>query len=135
MADHVTTSRAEPGHEAEHSSVSYWVIWAVLLVLTGVTVWTGRMHLPTIGLLLAMVIATTKAALVVMFFMHLWEQKGVNRVTFVVTIGFVLLMMLGVFGDLMTRLDMALPERERSGTLKLTPPSEWTTPPGQQSGH
>lgn len=131
MADHVTTSRAHPSHEGQHhSSVSYWVIWAVLLVLTGVTVWTGKMHLPTFGLLLAMIIATTKAALVVMFFMHLWEQKGVNRVTFIVTIGFVILLGLGVFGDLLTRLDMSLPERERSGTLQLTPPTQQGVPPG-----
>jgi len=120
MSEHVTHSHA-PSELEHHGSGGYWMVWAALMVLTLITVWTGQMHMPTWGLLLAIVIATTKATLVVLFFMHLWEQKGVNRVTFIITIGFVILLGLGVFGDLLTRLDMSLPERERSGTLQLTP--------------
>ncbi len=112
MAEHVTHSRAEPAHE-HHSSASYWIIWAVLLVLTALTVWTGRMDLPNFGLILALIIATTKAVLVLLFFMHLWEQKGVNRVTFVATMVFVVVLILGVFGDMTTRLSVSLPQREQ----------------------
>ena len=112
MAEHVTHSRAEPAHES-HSSATYWIIWAALLVLTAVTVWTGRMDLPNFGLILALIIASTKAILVLLFFMHLWEQKGVNRITFIATMVFVVVLILGVFGDLTTRLSMSLPEREQ----------------------
>jgi cytochrome c oxidase subunit 4 len=112
MSEHVTHSRAHPTEHEHHSSLSYWVIWAVLLVFTGLTVWTGRMDLPRFGLALAMIIATTKATLVVLFFMHLWEQKGVNRVTFAATLLFVVTLLLGVFGDILTRHPMALPKRE-----------------------
>lgn len=121
---HVTNSHA-PDHHEKHSSVTYYVIWIALLILTGVTVWTGQMHMPTFGLYLAMIIATTKATLVVLFFMHLWEQKGVNRVTFVSTIAFVIIMLLGVMGDYTTRLVTMLPARE-------APASE--LPKGAQGG-
>jgi cytochrome c oxidase subunit 4 len=111
MADHVSSSH-KPSDIEHHSSTGYFVIWAALIILTALTWYTGRMHLPNFGLLLAMIIATTKATLVALFFMHLWEQKGVNRVTFAVTIVFVITMFLGVFGDITTRMSTALPPRE-----------------------
>ena len=78
-----------------------------------VTVVTGRMHLPNFALALALVIATTKGTLVVLFFMHLWEHKGANRRHFAATLVFVLVLILGVFGDIGTRLTMSLPQREQ----------------------
>ena len=56
-----------------------------------------------------MVIATTKAALVVLLFMHMTEAPGANRLVFSVSIVFMLVMMTGVFGDLLTRNPMTLP--------------------------
>lgn len=111
MAEHVTSSH-QPADLEHHSSGGYWIVYFALIVLTGLTWWTGQMHMPTFGLALALIIATTKAALVVLFFMHLWEQKGVNRITFAVTIVFVITLLLGVFGDITTRLDMSLPPQE-----------------------
>ncbi len=111
MADHHTHSHA-PSELEHHGAGAYYLVWAALLVLTGLTWWTGQMHLPNFGLLLALIIATTKATLVVLFFMHLWEQKGVNRITFAVTVSFVILMLLGIFGDVTTRWSGALPGKE-----------------------
>ncbi|WP_407692964.1 cytochrome C oxidase subunit IV family protein [Pyxidicoccus xibeiensis] len=76
-----------------HSAAKYWIIWAVLLVLTALTVWTGPMHLPSFGLALALLIATTKGTLVTLYFMHLAEHRGANRLVFGVSIIFVLLML------------------------------------------
>ena len=112
MAEHVTHSRADVEHEAEHGAGAYYLVWAALLVLTVVTWWTGQMHIPGFALILALIIACTKATLVVLFFMHLWEQKGVNRITFVVSVGFVIVMLLGVFADVTTRLPSLLPKME-----------------------
>ncbi|MGA9526469.1 MAG: cytochrome C oxidase subunit IV family protein [Myxococcaceae bacterium] len=109
--DHRTHSHA-PSELEHHGAGPYYLVWAALLVLTGLTVWTGQMHLPTFGLLLALIIATTKATLVLLFFMHLWEQKGVNRVTFSITISFVILLLLGIFGDVTTRWSGSLPHKE-----------------------
>ena len=64
---------------------------------------TGRMDLGAANFALALAIATTKATLVVLFFMHLSTRAGVNRLVFVVSLLFVVVMMLGVFGDLWTR--------------------------------
>lgn len=127
MAEHVTHSHT-PSETEHHGSGGYWLIWGALLVLTGLTWWTGQMHLPTFGLLLALIIATTKATLVVLFFMHLWEQKGVNRVTFTATIVFVVTLLLGIFGDITTRMSSALPPRE-------APASELPAGAGEPPGH
>jgi cytochrome c oxidase subunit 4 len=82
-------------HEGHHGAGRYWVIWAALLVLTAVTVFTGRMEdvSPGFGLGLALVIATTKGTLVALFFMHLSEHQGVNRLFFAVSLLFVVLML------------------------------------------
>ena len=41
--------------------------------------------------------------------MHLWDSEGINRLVFGVSIVFVLVLMLGVFGDILTRAPMSLP--------------------------
>jgi cytochrome c oxidase subunit IV len=111
MAQHVTHSHQLEAPE-HHGSGAYWLVWIALLVLTAITWQTGQMHIPGFSLLLALIIAVTKATLVVLFFMHLWEQKGVNRVAFVSSIVFVVVMLLGVFGDVTMRLNSLLPKRE-----------------------
>ena len=110
MAEYYTHSRAE---EAEHhSSAAYWLVWIALLVLTAITWFTGQMHIPGFALLLALIIAVTKATLVVLFFMHLWEQRGVNRIAFSSSVILVVIMLLGIFGDVAFRLPSLLPPRE-----------------------
>ena len=89
--------------EEHHGAGRYWVIWGALLVLTLVTVITGRMHLPSFGLVLALVIATVKGTLVTLYFMHLIDHKGANRLVFGVSILFVLLMLAMPMLDLGTR--------------------------------
>ena len=102
---------AAPSHGEEHGHGPgrYFVIWFILLAFTGLTVWTGRMDLGAGNLPIAITIATVKATLVVLFFMHLSESHGSNRLVFVVSILFALVMMIGVFGDLWTRNPMTLP--------------------------
>jgi cytochrome c oxidase subunit 4 len=58
---------------------------------------------------IALTIATVKATLVVLFFMHMTEAAGTNRIVFVTSFVFMLVMIFGVFGDLWTRADMSLP--------------------------
>jgi cytochrome c oxidase subunit 4 len=96
-------------HAAAHGIGRYAIVWAALLVFTGLTIWTGRMDLGAANIIIALVIATTKATLVVLFFMHLWDMGGVNRLVFVVSVLFLVVLILGVFGDLMVRLPVTLP--------------------------
>lgn len=102
------TSKAE-AHAGTHGAGRYFVIWAILLAFTGLTVWTGYMDLGAFNLPLAMVIATTKAILVILFFMHMTEAAGANRLVFSASFLFMFVMILGVFGDLWTRNPMTLP--------------------------
>ena len=108
------TDKVEPhGHGAGR----YFVVWALLLIFTALTVYTGHYH-PNIYL--ALVIATVKATLVVLFFMHMTEAPGANRLVFSVSLVFTLVLMTGVFGDLLTRNPMSLPG--------APPPSEFQAP-------
>ena len=109
MADVTRTPPSQAERHAEHGTGRYFAVWAILLVFTGLTVWTGRMDLGAVNIFLAMTIATIKATLVVLFFMHMSEAAGANRLVFLMAFVFMAVLMLGVFGDLWTRADMSLP--------------------------
>jgi caa(3)-type oxidase subunit IV len=102
------TSAAET-HAGQHGTKSYFIVWLMLMALTVLTVVTGRMDLGAVNIWLAMGIAVTKATLVVLFFMHMLEAAGANRLVFVVSFVFLGVMIIGVFGDLWTRHPMSLP--------------------------
>lgn len=105
----------------EHGPGRYVVIWLLLLVFTVTTVVTGRMDLHGANLPLALLIAAIKATLVILFFMHLWDSEGINRLVFSVSLVFVLVLLLGVFGDLLTRSPTALPVGAPEPTLEPGP--------------
>ena len=109
MAQATTTDTAHAKGGHHHSTKSYFVVWAILLTCTGLTVWTGYMDLGKINLPLALCIATLKASLVIWYFMHMREAAGTNRIVFVTSFIFMFVMIFGVFGDLWTRSEMSLP--------------------------
>ena len=102
------TDDSKAGHHATGPR-SYFIVWAILLICTGLTVWTGYMDLGAVNLPLALSIATFKASLVIWIFMHMSEAAGTNRIVFVTSFVFMLVMIFGVFGDLWTRSQMSLP--------------------------
>ncbi|MFM8269118.1 MAG: cytochrome C oxidase subunit IV family protein [Pseudomonadota bacterium] len=77
----------------KHTRV-YWVIFGCLLALTVVTVGISYIHLPfTYAVILALVVATTKASLVALYFMHLISEKTAIYLTLgLTTVLFVVLM-------------------------------------------
>ena len=85
------------------SGLGYVVVWIVLVVLATVTLFASRAVTGGWGLVVAFVIATAKAALVVAFFMHLAGGRPIHRIVFAIAIGFVLLLVLGVLADVGTR--------------------------------
>jgi cytochrome c oxidase subunit 4 len=97
------------GHEEGHGMGRYIAVWAALIAGTILTVITGRMNFGELNIIIALVIACIKASLVVLFFMHLWDEGGVNRLIFVTSLVFVMVMILGTFGDLAFRLNTLLP--------------------------
>ncbi|MDX2019852.1 MAG: cytochrome C oxidase subunit IV family protein [Deltaproteobacteria bacterium] len=103
------STKAQESHHEDHGIGRYVAVFAVLLVLTGVTVWTGEMNFGNWNIIIAMAIAIVKASLVVLFFMHLWDEGPVNRLIFVVSVIFVGVLILFTFGDLMFRIPGLLP--------------------------
>jgi cytochrome c oxidase subunit 4 len=99
----------EHNMQEHHGSGRYWLVWGALMVLTLVTVITGRMHIPNFALALALLIATVKGTLVLLFFMHLIDHKGANRLVMGVSVLFVLMMLIMPMADLATRYRPANP--------------------------
>jgi cytochrome c oxidase subunit 4 len=63
----------KPGHDGNGI---YIAVWVALLVLTGVTVAVSYVDLGIMNVVVALVIASVKASLVALFFMHLkYERK------------------------------------------------------------
>jgi len=93
----------------------YFAIAGALIVLTVVTVWTAKFMpelilehtkmqiTPTIAIIIAMIIAFFKAALVCLYFMHLKYDSPLNRLTFVSGLFFLSLFFIFTLGDTMTR--------------------------------
>jgi cytochrome c oxidase subunit IV len=54
----------------------YLAVWGALVVLTAITVFVAHFDFGSMNTVIAMLVATIKASLVAMFFMHLrWDNK------------------------------------------------------------
>lgn len=84
---HSDTSHAESDDGNVHSHVSslrfLWGIFGALIVLTVVTVGASYVDFGPANTVVAVLIATVKAALVASFFMHLRYDKIFNTILFV----------------------------------------------------
>ena len=78
-------------------------VLAVLLALTGVTVAVSRIELGGLNIWTAIVIASVKSALVLLFFMHLRYEGRVIRITFLSTICILALLVGFLFWDVSFR--------------------------------
>ncbi|MGD0682204.1 MAG: cytochrome C oxidase subunit IV family protein [Terracidiphilus sp.] len=61
----------------------YVVILFALLIGTGLTVWASFLELGFWNPIIALAIATTKAVLVVLFFMHVWYSSKLTKLTII----------------------------------------------------
>ena len=86
-------------HHAEHNPIAHVASKPMLLTvffslvgLTALTVWQGtQLELGRLELIVVLAIASLKAALVVLFFMHLRYDKPLNAVAFLSSLLFVAL--------------------------------------------
>ena len=65
-------------HETEQHIIPYRVyiiVWAALIVLTGITVGVSRVDMKHVAILAAMMIAAFKGTLVILYFMHIRFEK------------------------------------------------------------
>ncbi len=61
-------------------------IWIALLILTGVTIKAAEMRMGEWSMLANLLIASTKASLVLWFFMHLKHERKMFKLLFLVPI-------------------------------------------------
>jgi cytochrome c oxidase subunit 4 len=107
--------------QEHHSATPYVLVWIALGILTIVTVLTGKQHLGAIALPLALTIATVKSLLVLIFFMHLKEQKGIYAMIIAVSVAFALLLMGMTLTDVATRFTPLTPAGAPFGAKVILP--------------
>ena len=95
---------AEPQH-SEHISSSglYVAIWAILMVLTLTTVLVAFVDLGPFNIVLALVIASIKGSLVVLFFMHLRESSKMTMVVAVASVFWLFILLSLTMTDYLSR--------------------------------
>lgn len=92
-------------HTNEHitSSGLYVAIWVILMVLTGTTVFAASVDLGIFNIVVALLIATVKGTLVVLFFMHLKYSPKLTMVTVIAAMFFMFLLFSLSLTDYLTR--------------------------------
>jgi cytochrome c oxidase subunit 4 len=95
--------------EAHSSPWRYVASWIALAALTTLTYTLARYDLGNASLAVALLIAGAKATIVVLFFMHLWDQKGANRIVFAVSLLFVVVLGGLTIVEMATRFPLAVP--------------------------
>ena len=93
-------------HDKDQHILSYRtlaLVLAALLVLTGVTIGVSYVHMGIFNVPIALSIACTKVALVLLFFMHLKFEGRAIKISFLCTICFLAIMIGFTFWDVAFR--------------------------------
>ena len=93
-------------HSYASEARTYGLVLAGLLVFTAITVAAAGIHFetPAINVVVALGIATAKASLVALFFMHLRHDKPINALVFLTGLVFLGLFLTLSLIDMQTRL-------------------------------
>jgi len=98
MADH-----AEHSEHIVPASL-YWLIWALLIVGTGLTAWIATVDLGQFNTVVALLIATMKASIVVLFFMHVkYTNEKMTKAILVAALFWLLLLLILSLTDYSSR--------------------------------
>jgi cytochrome c oxidase subunit IV len=82
---------------------TYFIVYLVLLVLLAATVGVAYIEIGSFNLVLALTIAFGKAALVVLFFMHVYYSTSLTKVFVLTAILFLILLGGLTMADYLTR--------------------------------
>jgi caa(3)-type oxidase subunit IV len=108
MASPTTTGAHAPSTHHELGPGRLILNWLVLCGLTLATFGVSQITMPVnYHLAAAICIACIKVTLVVLFFMHLWNGEGINRIVFLTAFLFLLLLMFFVMADVGTRFTLS----------------------------
>jgi cytochrome c oxidase subunit IV len=93
------------GHSSAKSPLpGYFAIWIALLIGTGLTVYAATLDLAPYNAAVALGIATIKATLVALFFMHVYHaSEKLTKLVVISAIFFLLLLLCLTMADYATR--------------------------------
>ena len=91
------------GHHHVSSTAMFTNVLLLLLFLTVITVAVSRVDFGSANMLIAMAIASVKASLVILFFMHLKWDTAINRIVFLSSFLFLSLLFIFTLADFGTR--------------------------------
>jgi len=91
MSEHIVTKR------------QYAIVFLILLILTLTTTWASYFDLGKLNVVVALVIATIKASLVVLFFMHVYWQTKLTKIVVVSGVAWMALLLWLTLTDIVTR--------------------------------
>lgn len=98
---------ASHSHSDKHEHITtyktYFIIWAALMVLTVITVYVSYVDFGTMNVVIAMAVASLKAALVALFFMHLKFEDSITWVFALFPLALLFLLITMTFVDTFTR--------------------------------
>ena len=81
----------------------YYTIFGTLMVLTAITVWAAYLNLGVFNATVALGIATFKATLVILYFMHVKYSSRLTKLTVVLSFFFVAILFAQTLMDYATR--------------------------------
>ena len=138
-----STPAASAAHAAPHEGGGVgrlFLVWGVLLGLTGATFGVSQLPIGHLHLPAAILIACIKVTLVVLFFMHLWHGEGSNRIVFVVSFFFLIVLLFFVLADIATRFPLSnsrippMPQVDQKLVPSGMPPGMRSAPTGTHPG-
>jgi cytochrome c oxidase subunit 4 len=91
------------------------MVFAALLILTAVTVGVTYIHMGRFNLVVALLIAITKATLVVLFFMNVKHSTALTKLFVVAGLFWMALLVLLTFSDYVSRGWLPVPQSWTSG--------------------
>ena len=96
---------------------TYFLVFMALMAGTAITVAVTYVNLGWLNLPLALVIATTKAMLVILFFMHLKDHPKLIKVTFAAAFFFFAILIAHTLSDYLSRSQRGMPSFPASGLV------------------
>jgi cytochrome c oxidase subunit IV len=91
MSDHKSHDGKHHGFAHPATIKSLLLVFFALILLTWLTVFQSTLKLGSIELVVSLTIATIKASLVILFFMHMIHDKPLNAIVFLSSFIFVAL--------------------------------------------
>jgi cytochrome c oxidase subunit 4 len=101
MSDHNTATVTEELHPLGDNLLLK--VYTALIVLTGITVAGSVLYPGKIGIAVAMIVTPLKAALILMYFMHLRYERPVFKIMFLVAVSILAIVMGLTFFDYLYR--------------------------------